>query len=109
MREVVAKRIMEMAQRGVQDHKTLVEGRRAFCNRQLRRTQQTDKLVKRGFSVVVDIAERSFAVRLGRSLSHYLFVRRHGNRYKASGEFPQSVSRATKLRRKMFIHGRQQS
>ena len=35
MREVVAKRIMEMAQRGVQE---LVSRRPAFCNRQLRRT-----------------------------------------------------------------------
>jgi hypothetical protein len=35
MREVVAKRIIEMAQRGVQDRKALVKDAGAFCNRQI--------------------------------------------------------------------------
>ena len=59
--------------------------------------------------VVVDISGTLICCPLREIAKSYLFVRRHRNRYKADGEFPQSVGRATKLRRKMFIHGRQQS
>ena len=44
MREVVAKRIMEMAQRGVEDRESPGGRRPAFYNRQLRTTKQAGKI-----------------------------------------------------------------
>jgi hypothetical protein len=81
MREVVAKRIMEMAQRGVQDRDALVAD--ALRSRKLRRTWQSEKLTR--LSIVAYIAAES-----------YSFVRRQGNRYKVSGEFPQSAGQIEK-------------
>ena len=49
MREVVAKRIMEMAQRGVQEPRSASGRRPAFYNRQLRRAWQSDTPINHGY------------------------------------------------------------